>query len=49
MDGQGHKPRTVGLDSGATANPQRWPDKCREAGAMAAHMRTLCEPDATTV
>ena len=47
MDFKGHKPRTVGLDSGATI--QRWANKRREAGAMAAQVRALCEPGATTV
>ena len=49
MDGKGHKPRTVGLDSGATATIQRWANRRREAGAMAAQVRALREPGATTV
>jgi integrase len=32
MDGKGHKPRTVGLDSGAMATIQRWAGKRRAAG-----------------
>ena len=30
MSGNGHKPRTVGLDSGATATIQRWANRRRE-------------------
>ena len=32
MDGKGHKPRTVGLDSGAMASVQRWADARRGSG-----------------
>jgi hypothetical protein len=32
MDSRGHKPRTVDLDSGATATIQRWAGMRREAG-----------------